>query len=227
MTVVHPEDVSAKIEALGNVWNVPNPHAECRVFVLYQAAEPLDPGLSGSPVCVTTKYDDLLCVGMLSQSSTKVHGYGFAIQFHELFSAARTLIPFYPYADCVVLIVAAKLSEITPHVSDAHVLKKHDLCTIYSEDDRDAWKCMDQDIKELMGYLQKDDRTWQLATVYLDRMEEMEKFIESTPGPLFYILDSCSLTVPELEKVVKMADDQHYHASATSSGRSSARGSRS
>lgn len=211
--VVHQDDVSEKIAKLGNPWNKPNPYAKSRVFVLRGADVPLDGGFSGSPVCITTKHNSLLCIGMLSQSSTRVQGLGFAIQYQELFSAARTLIPFYPYADCVILVIAAKLDEITPHVSDTHVLEKSSLCKIYSESDRDGWKCMeDKDIKELVLGQQKADRTWQLATIYLDDLRELETFIKETAGPLFYILDSCSLTLPELEEIVKVADSQHYRA---------------
>lgn len=211
--VVHPEDVSEKIAALGNPWNIPNPYAQSRVFNLVGSDVPLDGGFSGSPICISTKNSTLLCVGMLSQSTTRMLGNGLAIQYQDLFSAAGTLIPFYPYADCVVLVIAAKLDEIIPHVSDTHVLKKSALRTIYSESDRDGWKCMDdKDVRELLRGRQKPDRTWQLATVYLEDLREMQLFITDAAGPLFYIIDTCSLTIPELEEIVKEADRHHFHA---------------
>lgn len=211
--VVHPEDVSEKIAALSHPWNIPNPYAECRVFNLAGSDVPLDGGLSGSPICITTKNSTLLCVGMLSQSSTRMPGNGLAIRYEELFSAAGTLIPFYPYADCVILVIAAKLDEITPHVSDAHVLKDSNLCTIYSERDRNGWKCIDnKNIMELLHGKQKPYRTWQIATVYLEDLREMDSFLRDAAGPLFYIIDGCSLSVPELKPVVEEADRHYFHA---------------
>jgi hypothetical protein len=211
--LVHRELESDEIRSLGNTWNIPMPFAKVRVFQLQTHNTPLDGGFSGSPVCVTTNNNTLLCVGMLCQASTRVEGVGFVTRYEELFSAAGTHIPFYPYADCVVLVLAAKLGEIEPHISGAHVLDKSVLFSIYNNSERDGWRCLDQetDIKSLIGQ-PTPERTWQLATVYLDDFSELKTFLKSIPGAVCFIVDCCSFVVPELKEIFSDADAQHYHA---------------
>jgi hypothetical protein len=201
--------------ALGNPWNTPAKAPRSAIAMLMFASDhvAIEGGFSGGPVIMTTNHGTPLCVGMLCQVFKNREQLAFAIDFSVLVAAAGNLIPFYPYADCVVLALVARLDEITPYVSAAHVLNGRPLAEVYDQKDRDRWNCLNDgtSLKALMDRVDTE-QTLQLASIYLDDFSHLKEFIVKNPGPLCFIVDCCSFAVPELREIFGEADRRHFHA---------------
>jgi hypothetical protein len=204
------------IAELGNPWNTPHQTPRSKIETLMFSSDDIsiEGGFSGSPVIIDTKYGTPLCVGMLCQVFKKKDQLALAIDFSVLFAAAGSLIPFHPYADCVVLTLVARLSEITPHVSAAHVLNGKPLGDVYSDLERDAWNCLGDgsSVKSLLNQVHTTGRTLQLASIYLDDFTHLKDYIVKIHGPLCFIVDCCSFEVPKLKEIFGAADGEHFHA---------------
>jgi hypothetical protein len=210
---IHKETTAMGVQKLGNPWNIALPKTRSRVFNLSASTVNIEGGFSGSPVCVTMANGQLLCVGMVNQVSTANKTSGMAITFTELFNAAGTAIPFYPYAQCIIIVVAAKGDEIKQKAEGGEFFYTGDLAASYYSS-RNNWQLFKEEANietmlENIGYLRF---TWQLATVYLDDVRELEQFIKYTPQALFFIIDSCSFGVPELKNIIEESDSQFFRA---------------
>jgi hypothetical protein len=185
----------------------------------------LSSGLSGSPACYFTLDGDIVCLGMLSQiwrGPLRDPQKGVTIKFVDLLEAAGALIPLYPYADCLVVTVAATRDEIAharqsykmseeeekwwPFMAQEHFYGNH----------RDYWRPFgagedtDPRVVDLIYRSQIPDAC-QLISDYLAEADEILRAVTNFSGVLF-ILDPCSTNIESMKKIIDIANKMNWKA---------------
>jgi hypothetical protein len=219
-------EIRARITALNNPWNVVAEVASIQVLNLNNADVPIEQGYSGGPICIDDGEGNLMAIGMVNlaarypayqmrETEIKVRSSGMAISFEEIYSVVGTLIPFHRYADCVIIVLAAKQDEMERYLKSVEKLWAPSVVhSSYDENDRDKWVSFDSELKETIELLLRESRpryNWQLATVYLESAE-LEAYFKETDGAVLFIVDSCSVCIPELQRMIGEADTQVHRA---------------
>ena len=184
-------------------------------------------GLSGAPVCYLTLDDTYACLGMFAQIWHDVQGVardGVAVRFQDLHESARDLIPFYPYADCLIITVAATQQEmLAAHKTLPPLpIPLEDWLSLarpeYYGSNRDGWQPFGTDPGDqpnVLTLLQISDlaETWQVVSSYIDAPNAIADALDyNFPGVVF-LLDPCSLCLDALAGIIHVANDTHWKAS--------------
>ncbi len=184
------------------------------------------PGLSGAPVCYITPDLDVACLGMFSQiwyGPLRDAQKGVAIKFADLLEAAGSLIPLYPYADCLVVTVAATRDEIAYARRNYRATEGepewwlHMAQENFYDSHRDYWRPFgvgedaEMRVVDLIDMSQTPE-VCQLISDYLAEEDEIARIMTNFPGVIF-ILDPCSTNIESLSKVMDIANRAHWKAS--------------
>lgn len=220
------DTTTCHIQNLKNPWNIPFVARSARLYEFCDETSRLEPGFSGSPICIRPRsiHDIPMCVGMLRsrrvEGGTLVDGrvqggdkFGYVIPFDEINKACPNTLPFYRFASCVVVILAAKrgeLESVNPELG-AEFLNR---LPNYHNTSRDEWhpfKITEPPIKDLLRDLPRGVPSLQLASSFLDDCDGafLEYLKEPHMGPLVYVIDPCSMNVDAIQEVAKHVSN-HY-----------------
>ncbi len=217
------DKMTREIKALGNPWNIPFAARTTKVYEFFDETCRLEPGFSGSPVCIAPKsaYKVPMCVGMLN--ARRVEGgskHGYVIPFDVIDAACPRMLPFHRFASCVVVVLAAKRDELEMLCSELNeeVLNR---LPHYHNSSRDEWQPFrgtDPTVRRLLDGVARElpPLQLQLASDFLDRGDE--SFLQYLGGrhlgPLVYVVDPCSTNVEAIREVAGHASDHsrgaHY-----------------
>lgn len=223
------DDTTTYIQSLKNPWNIPFDARTTRLYEFCDETCRIEPGFSGSPICIRPRslHDIPLCVGMLTsrrvEGGTVVDGrvqggdkFGYVIPFDVIDTACPNTLPFYRFASCVVVILAAKRGELESVNSELDAEIQNRLSN-YHNTSRDEWhpfRLTEPAIKKLLGELAQEVPPLQLASSFLDGSDGtfLRYLSERHMGPLVYVIDPCSTNVDAIREVAKHVSNHNRGA---------------
>ena len=223
------EPTTRYIEGLKNPWNVPFTARTTRLYEFCDETSRIEPGFSGSPVCLKPRspHDIPMCVGMLTSRRLeggilvdgRVQGgdkIGYVIPFDVIDTACPNTLPFYKFASCVVVILAAKRSELESVNSELDTEFRNRLPN-YHNTSRDEWhpfKLTEPAIKKLLGNLAREVPPLQLASSFLDGSDgAFQQYLsDRLMGPLVYVIDPYSTNVDAIREIKNYVSDRNRGA---------------
>jgi len=215
-----PQDKKA-ISILGQPWNIPFEDGwEMTLYEFHDEGQRLEKGFSGSPVCIEDDNRGVtqMCIGMLSTrrvlNASPTHGL--VIPYETISVFCRQSMPFHAYADCVIVVLAAKQSEFQALTQQLQPELQSRL-PHYDAGSREAWKpftLSDPPVRKLLEDNIRPPVSWQLSSEYIDRIDEGFKdyLDDRTQGALVYIIDPCSIGAAELSDFLEFAGDHNRGA---------------
>jgi hypothetical protein len=193
-------------------------------YELQEQGHHLLSGLSGAPVCYLLD-GEFICFGMFSQiwygPLSDPQG-GVAIKFNDLLSAAGPLIPLYPYADCLIVTVAATRDEIIDankhyQVGDEPSWWLHSAQELFYDNSRDSWRpfgdgaAAKMSVVDLISQGADSSITCQFISDYAGAPDDIQRIITHSSGIVF-ILDPCSPNIGTLGRIFDVANQARWKA---------------
>ncbi len=219
-----PDDCKS-IAAMGKPWNIPfEGQQQVDLYEFRDDGSRLERGFSGSPICVEIDptSGSKMCVGMLSTRRLAANvssTHGFVIPYEQIKVACVRALPFHPYADCIIVVLAAKKAEFDELCSRLELDGLRQRSPHYHPDARDGWRPFtleDPTVETMISGAPADSPSWQLSSEYIDRSDPtfVDYLAERDEGALVYVIDPSSLDLdaPALREFIRLATDYNRGA---------------